>query len=439
MIYRLMLFNTLTLLWAYAPIASEKRLTLRSVVVSCCILIGLRLPFYLIFNQSKPVWLFTVLRLLPTAVFLYFYKGLDWKRCLYFSSLTWIGFTLCSTIFATPWLSGITRGGISLTGNVFWDRVLGATLEHGTYFLVITVLTRLLPMNHIRKIEKERFLLLGYVIFCETYLVQMLDVTKTSALGRAQPELTVYIILMQSVVIGGMILFERYMAVSESRGKERMLDLAGQYRYEALRERQEAETDVRRLHHDMKNHLLALRSIENDPAKVDEYIEHMLDSLKKLEVLRRTGNELLDGLLAEKIRIAAVHGIEMTAELDFRPCSYMESFDVCTIFGNILDNAIEAAEKVQSPCQRKIQLCGSCAADQMVITCTNPYTGKLNQLGELYRSSKADAELHGIGLSNVKHSVEKYGGTMLIDSGTAGVFRLVLMLPEAHLYGQDGH
>lgn len=425
------LVNTLILLWAYAPICSPQKRSKRNAVVSCLILNILRIPFYSVFKHMAPIWLPTVLRIVPIAVFLYFYTGIDWKRCIYFSSLAWVGFTIASTIFGILSLSGVVERGHFFTGENSGKYLLTSILEHSLSFFAVTVLTRLFPMKSIQKIEKERFLLLGYVIFCEAYLVQMLDVIKASALGRAQPELTVYIILMQSVVIGGMLLFERYMAVSESRGKERMLDLAGQYRYEALRERQEAETDVRRLHHDMKNHLLALRSIENDAAKVDEYIEQMLDSLKKLEVLRRTGNELLDGLLAEKIRIAAVHGIEMTAELDFRPCSYMESFDVCTIFGNILDNAIEAAEKVQSPCQRKIQLCGSCAADRMVITCTNPYTGKLDQLGELYRSSKADAELHGIGLSNVKRSVEKYGGTMLIDSGTAGIFRLVLMLPAA--------
>ena len=327
-----MLVNTLTLLWAYAPIRSEKKRSIRNAVVSCLILNILRIPFYSVFKHMTPIWLSTVLRMVPITAFLYFYTGIDWKRCIYFSSLAWVGFTIASTIFGILSLSGIVERGRFFTGENSGKYLLTSILEHSLSFLTVTVLTRLFPMKSIPKIGKERCFLLGYVIFCEAYLVQMLAVTKASALGRAQPELTVYIILMQSFVIGGMLLFERYMAVSESRGKERMLDLAGQYRYEALQERQEAETDVRRLHHDMKNHLLALRSIENDAAKVDEYIEQMLDSLKKLEVLRRTGNELLDGLLTEKIRIAAVHGIEMTAELDFRPCSYTASKEDATHF-----------------------------------------------------------------------------------------------------------
>ena len=431
MIYRLMILNMLTILWAYKPISPEKRQTWGNVVLSCAVLIVLRLPFYFFFNTLTPVWLFTVLRILPTVIFLRLYKGIDWKRCLYFSCITWIGFTLSSTVFSSPWLNGITRGEIQLTGSAVWDKIVGALLENGTQFLLVTMLTRLIPINRIKKVETERFLLLAYVVFCEAYLVQMLSVTQNSASGEFDPQFSVYIILMQTVVMGGMLLFERYMSIVENRTREQMLDLAGEYQYAAWKERQSAETDVRRLHHDMKNHLLAIQGMKNDPEQVDRYIEQMLDGLKSFEVLRRTGNELLDGLLSEKIRIAAGYGVELTAELDFRSCSYIDSFDVCTIFGNILDNAIEAAAKVQSPCQRIIRLQGALRAERLVITCTNPYTGKLKPLGDLFATGKADAKLHGIGLSNVKRSAEKYGGEVLIDTEQTGIFKLILMLPAA--------
>ena len=425
------ILNTLTQIWAYMPIPAEKKSTWQNTVFSCFILIILRLPFFYIFDGMKPVWLFTLLRILPPMIFLKLYKGIDWKRCLYFSCITWVGFTISSTLFSSPTLFGLVDAASHPTASTFLDKIVGTLLGNGAAFILVTLLTRLIPLARIKEIGSDRLILLAYVVFCESYLIQLVSVTRSNGLGELTDQFSVYFVLMQTVVMGGMLLFERYMSVVENRTREQMLDLAGEYQYAAWKERQSAETDVRRLHHDMKNHLLAIQGMKNDPEQVDRYIEQMLDGLKSFEVLRRTGNELLDGLLSEKIRIAAGYGVELTAELDFRSCSYIDSFDVCTIFGNILDNAIEAAAKVQSPCQRIIRLQGALRADRLMITCTNPYTGKLKPLGDLFATGKADAKLHGIGLSNVKRSAEKYGGEVLIDTEQTGIFKLILMLPAA--------
>lgn len=143
----------------------------------------------------------------------------------------------------------------------------------------------------------------------------------------------------------------------------------------------------------------------------------------------QTGNELLDGLLSSKIRACAKAEIDFIAELDFRPCAYMEDIDICVIFGNILDNAIEAAEQVLDSQERSILLKGRQEANQYIVTCSNYYAGELHLSDGLPKTTKSDRSSHGIGLSSVQRSVKKYGGVLSLQTTDEHRLILTILLP----------
>ncbi len=425
----LFLCNTFILIWGYWPIQPARAVSRRRSILACGVLILLRLPLYLFVDTVQPAWLQSMLRFLPCVVYLRLAKEIDWKRCIYFACITWVGFTLCSNIFRTPWLGGMTLGRFAFTSSYEANRIIGTVLEHGLDFLAITALTRLIPLNRIRSTWSVRAFLMAFVVLCQLYIIQTLESLSQSPQVAELPELTMYLIIMQLFVAGGLILFERYLVSNAEWERARIAELDARYRYENLRQRQDGELNVRRLHHDMKNHLLAIRHLSGDPDAQNAYLSDLLEKeLSAMEKYVQTGNDLLNGLLDEKVTQANSLGIQLSAALDFRPCAYMDDTDICAIFGNIVDNAIEAAAQVEDAAQRIISLSSRQAAGRLIISCTNPYAGTLHQEEKAFISSKA-APGHGIGLLSVRRSVEKYGGVLTIDTEQPGIFRLLLLLP----------
>lgn len=93
----------------------------------------------------------------------------------------------------------------------------------------------------------------------------------------------------------------------------------------------------------------------------------------------------------------------------------MDPFDINVLFGNLLDNAIEAARKCED---KTIQLLVKWDRGALYISVKNTYDGIVNRdmRGNIL-TRKSDATLHGLGLSNVKSVLEKYNGELKIDAG----------------------
>jgi len=102
--------------------------------------------------------------------------------------------------------------------------------------------------------------------------------------------------------------------------------------------------------------------------------------------------------------------------------------DVCTIFGNILDNAIECELGIQDKEKRLIHLAVYGKRDFLVIRCGNYCPEPLQFRDGLPVSTKGDAVYHGYGIKSVRHAAEKYGGTMVIRDQD-GWFEIRLVIP----------
>ena len=107
--------------------------------------------------------------------------------------------------------------------------------------------------------------------------------------------------------------------------------------------------------------------------------------------------------------------------------SFMDAVELYTLFGNALDNAIEASLPLPES-ERMIDLQVQQKAGLILIRVTNRFAGTMEAGAELPKTSKADQDWHGFGLKSIRAVAEKYGGLMNLR-GEDGVFTLRITIP----------
>lgn len=104
--------------------------------------------------------------------------------------------------------------------------------------------------------------------------------------------------------------------------------------------------------------------------------------------------------------------------------------DICLILGNLLENAVEAAERVRKKKYIKIQM--KYDKGNLLIFLMNSYQGRLIKMkDERLKSTKSDAGNHGVGLPSVYRAAAKYNGTVTVDDSIPERF-----LVRVVLYGE---
>ncbi|MCM1440942.1 MAG: ATP-binding protein [Roseburia sp.] len=127
-----------------------------------------------------------------------------------------------------------------------------------------------------------------------------------------------------------------------------------------------------------------------------------------------TGNIALDVVLTRENFNCGGKDISMTCIADGRCLDFISEADIYSLFGNILDNAIEAAEKVPEPEKRIISLHIAQEGYFVSIHAENYFADKLTFVNGLPESTKGDSVYHGFGMKSIKMLVNKYGGSLKV-------------------------
>ena len=183
------------------------------------------------------------------------------------------------------------------------------------------------------------------------------------------------------------------------------------------------EERIRSIYHDMKNHLLVMESKQNTE-ETRQMAETLRSQIADYEDYVHTGNEFLDIILKDKAAKAREKQIDFSAMVDFHGIDFMEPLDISTIFGNAIDNAIEASENLPEY-KRLITVKAERVRDMLLITIENN-TQPGNHLTE--GTTKKDRFVHGFGIPNIKKAVEKYSGQCNFQQKER-VYRLKILIP----------
>lgn len=183
--------------------------------------------------------------------------------------------------------------------------------------------------------------------------------------------------------------------------------------------------ELKQLRHDMKNHFIVIDGYarENNTEQIIAYVHHMTGESYSNHTIT-TPSPVVSSLLNAKAAICTQQGILFSLEQDFVKI-YFSDFDILTILGNVLDNAIRAAGACTNG---KISLEIKQKASYLVIDCENNYCEELVEENQLLLSTKQE-EGHGLGLGNVQQTIEALNGSMHI-SHESHTFHINLEIPN---------
>lgn len=168
--------------------------------------------------------------------------------------------------------------------------------------------------------------------------------------------------------------------------------------------------EIRQIRHDIKQHLDAVSGLQLE-GKIDaaqKYISDISSGLERIEMFMDVGNDFVNAILNSKLSIAKSRGIEVLCNSSSEVGGINE-YDLCNLIGNMLDNAIEAAEKTGDNAVVEVSI-HSDMYKLMITVANSILQSVLNGNSEL-KTSKKEAELHGFGVTSIKAIAERYGGS----------------------------
>ena len=203
-----------------------------------------------------------------------------------------------------------------------------------------------------------------------------------------------------------------------------------------IHEAEQFYTRIRGLKHEMRGHLTNIKGLaqSGEYASLEDYISKMDESMSGFALTLQTGNPVADVIVNDIRRQSLDLGIRFQVEFHYPDPRAYDAFDVGIILQNLLQNAVEACEKVGED-ERFIVLTGTRKGRFFLIEVKNSFAGEVvfGQDGLPVTTKQEDASMHGIGLANVRREAEKYMGELELKAVQQEFFATVLLQERSSL------
>ncbi len=227
---------------------------------------------------------------------------------------------------------------------------------------------------------------------------------------------------------GVLVLFFYLDHLHEQAVREEMMEMDHvlKLQYSQYRNYQESIDLINRKYHDLKHEIAGLRG-ETDPETREAWISAMEEELQEYKPAADTGSPVLNTILAGKEGRMHHNRITFTCVCDGQLLGALSVRDTCTLFGNALDNAIEAAAQVEDPSRRLIHLTVARKRDFMMMQMRNT-CDEAPLFKEDMPCSRKDSRYHGFGTKSIRQTARKYGGDATF-SYADGFFAVSVLIP----------
>ena len=290
-----------------------------------------------------------------------------------------------------------------------------SSLEIMTFSVLIFIATSLLYkyFKSYKYINKKHFIAVFFPICVNILSLAIVLVNKTNKISGADfiNNFSVFFmgILMILSNILMIFLFRKITRDNRIYIENKLMKEKMEMEYKYYMKVKENQDRVRQMYHDMKNHMSCMKNLSNTSENLNEYITEINTKIENCESCFNTGNLILDIILNEKKEICLEKEIKFNAYIEFKKCDFIKVNDVCTIFSNLIDNAIEACDKLQG--DKYISLKGSYINENFfVMKIENSKCNEIEIKGGNLITDKEDKLTHGIGLENVKRTIYSYDG-----------------------------
>lgn len=436
MIYFILLRRFLNLwrdiIFAYLyirPISFRKKPSLWSRTVTVfCLLVLLSMSFVddipLISNGSIRFLLRS------TCFFLYIYvtKNISLSTMIYDALLVNTVCIVNHNLFLTPITRPILNAEAVFSSSPVLNELLCLLIVNAVSVLIYCLVYRYIPLKDIKNTGISRIIVLFLLAAESQYLNDTIKI-----LAGFQPEMSVqfsiYMILLQLALLLCLVFIERYWVSLREQTRSQLENQAAHALLESIENQRTNETRIRRMRHDLKNHLTSIRYliVQQKPEEAVRYIDQFLSEEVFQQISYHTGNDILDGILIQKVSVAQRNQIDVSISADFTYIQGIDGADLCIIFGNLFDNAIEACQKLDSS-PRYINIRGQQIGESILYTMENSTAGPAILDHQLPITTKQDSLNHGIGLVSVKTIVLKNGGQIAF-SASEHKFTVILTFP----------
>lgn len=385
------------------------------------------LPQYLFAAQIISITYRFLIRLIVNYFYLRLQKQTERKESIYLALISHIIYTSWTVIFMTPLLFP-ARKIILFPNHLLINGIVRAALVSIPLLLLMEGMQRLIKPNTIAPFHIGRMSLLLVFNLMEQILKHY-----SYLITRSTPsdplELTIYASFFQISMLAVLYFLEMHGKQVYDNEKNILAAQAREYEIENLQTQIRASDQIRSLSHDMRNHLIALEALSDDPKGLKSYLSALLEESDVSQQVFHTGNKILDGLLDSKQTAASALSIQLKVQLQASLLSFLSMKDLCTIFGNAIDNAIESCAKIENVNERIIHISNRSLAGNLIIQIKNPCTEEVTFRNGLPQSTKSDSIQHGIGSFNIARTVEKYGGMVYFDTSEQNKYKLKILIP----------
>lgn len=214
-----------------------------------------------------------------------------------------------------------------------------------------------------------------------------------------------------------------------------------EYQYENLNQRYLHEKDqreetlelrrnVRKLKHDMKNHIMVIAAYlqENAIEETKAYLSEVLDKLNGMYTYIETGNSLMSHILNQKLEYAQRQGILVKAQIENLAFAQMESVDFVSMLTNLLDNAVEGAGTPADGKPPAIHVTIAKKRGYETVLVQNTIQESVLKKNPDLKTDKQEKELHGFGIGQLRSIAKKYHGLCQFYEED-GMFSAAVMIP----------
>lgn len=300
------------------------------------------------------------------------------------------------------------------------------------YAVIFTILA-LMELNLKKDLEElhitRRELLVVIIIAASVFAMSNLSYLDQNGLFSGTFVMDIFIIRTLVDLSGIAVLYAYHVQVKEIqiRFEKDTLHNIMEMQYKNYQLSKENIDMVNQKYHDLK-HQINLLKTQAYVGKSTSYLEKMEREIRVYETQNKTGNQILDAVLTNKTMICQNKEIELKFIVDGGALSFMEDMDVSALFGNMLDNAIESAEKQQEKQKRLIWLYVTKEKQFVRIRTENYCDEKIRFKNGMPVTTKKDRRLHGYGMKSIKSTVEKYHGSV-VAAQENNWFELKILLP----------
>lgn len=404
---------------------------------SVLIMIPFGIVLFVLMSISKDLdqWLFIPLTLLflclmwATHYFLCSYSGIT---SLYFTIRAFIMGEFIASLEWQIFYYAITLKILPL--NQFTNIML-IILVNGLLIIILNFMEkRNREVNNSLKINM-RELLSASIIAIAIFAVSNVSFLLAGANFASEPnmaniDISKLFLIRTLVDLGGVaILYAYHFQLSELNMRfevERLqYMLETQYgNYEMLRQSVDM---VNQKYHDLKYQITVLKAEANTKNSI-AYLDQMEQDIKSYEAQNKTGNKTLDTILTGKTLYCQNNWIELTRIIDGEALNFVDPMDISSLFGNMLDNAIESVSKIERKEKRLIQLAVMKQKGFLRIRIENCYEEEPKFENGVLKTSKPDSKYHGFGMKSIQNIVKKYDGSITIQAKN-GWFELRILIP----------